>query len=98
MLPGGTPALSRALLAMTRSFQEGAFAALPGWDAAELALPCSWYGEPRLDGADSAASPCIPNLVSAAALPLLGSGTRVEVAVLNAPGCLEAGAASVSSL
>ena len=30
---------------MTASFQEGAFAALPGWDAADLNVPCSWYGE-----------------------------------------------------
>ena len=45
MLPGGTPALGNALLKVAESFQDGAFASVRGWSAAELEVPCTWYGE-----------------------------------------------------
>ena len=45
MLPGGTPALGNALLKVAESFQEGAFASVQGWNAAELDMPCAWHGE-----------------------------------------------------
>ena len=37
--------MGAALLTMARSFQEGAFAHVHGWDAGYLDTPCTWFGE-----------------------------------------------------